>query len=313
MFEAALETIRRHERIIIHRHLNPDGDAVGSQFGLKEILALNFPAKQIYCVGDESRRFDFLGNLRTDSIPDDLFRGALSVILDTSAPALISDGRYVLAEETLRIDHHIFSEKIADTEITDTSFESCSGMIAAMAEEGGLSLNTCAACLLYVGMVTDSGRFRYDSTSSRSLRLASRLLEFPLDLNVIYENLYAEDLRSIQHKARFTLKIRMTAHHVAYIYSTKQDVAQSGLSANAISRGMTGTMANIRGVHIWANFTETEEGIWCEIRSDKYNIQPIAVRFGGGGHAMASGTTLKTREEARRLLAALDSMEEEND
>ena len=71
-------------------------------------------------------------------------------------------------------------------------------------------------------------------------------------------------------------------------------------------------MGEIRGVDIWVNFTETEnDGVWCEIRSSRYNINPVAVKYGGGGHKKASGATLKDREEAMLLLADLDRMAKE--
>ena len=76
----------------------------------------------------------------------------------------------------------------------------------------------------------------------------------------------------------------------------------------SISRGMVNTMADIKGVDIWVNFTETEEGVLCELRSSRYNINPIAVKYGGGGHAKASGASLKNREEAMAMLADLDAM-----
>jgi phosphoesterase RecJ-like protein len=70
-------------------------------------------------------------------------------------------------------------------------------------------------------------------------------------------------------------------------------------------------MGDIRGVDIWVNFTETEEGVLCEIRSSKYNINPVAVKHGGGGHAKASGATLKDRTEAMELLSELEALLEE--
>ena len=71
---------------------------------------------------------------------------------------------------------------------------------------------------------------------------------------------------------------------------------------------MVNTMGDIRGVDSWVNFTETDEGVLCEIRSAKYNINPIAVKHGGGGHAKASGATLKSREEAMELVAELEAL-----
>ena len=113
MFEKVLDAITRFDRIIIHRHSNPDGDAIGSQVGLKHIIKENFPQKQVYAVGDEAKHYSFMEDSVMDSIPDDSYEGALAVILDCSSPSLISDSRYTLAAETVRIDHHIFCGKIA--------------------------------------------------------------------------------------------------------------------------------------------------------------------------------------------------------
>ena len=308
MFEQILQEIRAHDRIIIHRHANPDGDALGSQIGLKHILRENFPETEIYTVGDASRRYGFMEDSATDEIEDALYTDALAIILDTSARALISDGRYTLAARTARIDHHIFCEKIADVEVTDTSFESCCGMIAAFAMECGLHLTPLAAKSLYTGMITDSGRFRYDSVTSKTFRLAAFLTEQPFTTTDIYRNLYADDFSFIRLRAQFVLKIAFTEQNVAYIYTTEEEVKALGVDLFSISRGMVNTMSDIRGVDVWVNFTESEGNVLAELRSSTYNVNPIAVKYGGGGHAKASGATLNSREEAMQMLADLDAL-----
>jgi len=308
MFERIYQEIIAHDRIIIHRHSSPDGDALGSQVGLKHIILANFPGKQVYMAGDAAGRYAFMDDTVMDEIDDALYDGALAIVLDVSAKALISDGRYVKAQRTARIDHHIFCEEIAQVEVTDTSFESCCGMIAAFAMECGLKVPPVAAKSLYTGMVTDSGRFRYDSTSSNTFKLAAFLMEQPFDVNEIYRNLYASDFEQMRLRAQFVLKIRMTERNVAYIYTTLDELRASGADTFTVSRGMVGTMADIRGVDIWVNFTETEKGVLCEIRSSRYNINPIAVKYGGGGHAKASGATVKDRSEAMAMLKDLDAL-----
>lgn len=311
MFEQVIQTIRSYDRIIIHRHRNPDGDALGSQIGLKHILKDNFPKKEILVVGDDARRYSFMDDSDMDIVSDEAYRGALAIILDTSAKALISDDRYTLAEKNIRIDHHIFCETIADVEVIDTSFESCCGLIAQFALECKLKLPPIAAKSLYTGMITDSGRFRYDSTSSRTFHLAAYLMEQEFDTNEIYRNLYASDFRQLQLKAHFTLKIQFTEHNVAYIYTNLAEMEALNTDTFSISRGMVATMSDIRGVDIWVNFTETENGVLCELRSSCYNINPIAVKYGGGGHAKASGATVKTKEAAMAMLQDLDIMAQE--
>ena len=308
MFQAILNAITRYDTIIIHRHKNPDGDAMGSQIGLKHILMENFPEKKIYVVGDDARFYGFMDDSQMDVIDDSVFDGALAVILDSGSRHLISDERYTLAAHTVRFDHHIFCEKIADDEVVDTSYESCCGLVAQFALESGLRLNPQSAKALYTGMVTDSGRFRYDCTSARTFAIASKLLEQGIDTNDIFRKLYADTLESKQLKAQFIMKVRLTANKVAYIYTTREEFDAMGLDTFTVSRGMVNTMADIKGVGIWVNFTETEKGVLCELRSGDLNINPIAVKYGGGGHAKASGATVADRETAMAMLADLDAM-----
>lgn len=302
MFKKVIEAIEKYDRIIIHRHTNPDGDAIGSQVGLKHILKVNYPDKEIYTVGDPSKRYGFIEDSETDIISDDMYKGALAFVLDTSARSLVSDDRYTLADTVIKMDHHIFCEEFADIEVIDTSFESCCGLIGMFAMQTGLALDQVGAKALYTGMITDSGRFRYDSTSSQTFRVASFLMEQKFNTNDIFSNLYADELPFIKLRASFVLKITMTEAPVAYIYSTLDEVKSYGVDTFTISRGMVNTMSDVKGIDIWVNFTETENGVLCELRSNKYNINPIAAKYGGGGHAKASGATVKNREVAMQML-----------
>ena len=308
MFEPIMKEIEQFDRIIIHRHNHPDGDALGSQIGLKHILLENYPQKEIYAVGDEAGHYSFMDDTVMDEIPDEYYTDALAIILDTSAKALISDERYTLAARTARIDHHLFVEKIADTEVIGTTYESCCGLIAELALEQGLRMTPVAAKSLYTGMVTDSGRFRYDSTSSNTFRLAAFLMEQKFDTNEISRNLYANDFEQMKLRAAFIMKIRFTEKNVAYIYTNREEFDALGVDSFTVSRGMVNTMSDIRGVDIWVNFTETEKGVLCELRSSQYNINPIAVKYGGGGHMKASGATVKDRQTAMAMLKDLNDL-----
>ncbi len=308
MFEKILEAIKEFDTIIIHRHNNPDGDALGSQIGMREIIKENFPTKTVYAVGDGSKRYGFMEGSAMDEIDDSVYENALAIVLDTSASALISDDRYKKAKRTVRIDHHIFCEEICNIEVTDTSYESCCGLVTEFAIESGLRLSKLAAKSLYTGMVTDSGRFRYDSTNANTFRLASHLMKAEFDTNEIYGQLYADEFSFIRLRAQFVLKIQFTDKNVAYIYTTKEEAETYEADTFTISRAMVGTMGDIKGVNVWVNFTETENGVLAELRSNKYNINPIAVKYGGGGHAKASGATLKNRDEAMQMLNDLNEL-----
>ncbi|MBQ5801090.1 MAG: bifunctional oligoribonuclease/PAP phosphatase NrnA, partial [Clostridia bacterium] len=300
----------QYDTIIIHRHSRPDGDAIGSQTGLLWLLKDNYPHKKIFAVGDAAGRYAFIQGEAPEEIGDEIYENALAIILDTSASALISDDRYKKAAASARIDHHIFCEEIAEVEVVDTSYESCCGLIASLAAEADWHMSSSAATALYTGMMTDSGRFRYDSTTPETLRRAAYLLESGVDTNEIFRNLYSDDFSYIRLRAQFVLKVCFTDKKVAYIYTTKEEAESYGVDTFTISRGMVGVMNDIRGVDIWVNFTEADKGVLCEIRSSRYNINPVAVKYGGGGHEKASGATVPDRETAMLLLADLDKMME---
>ena len=310
MFEQILQAIKSVDRVIIHRHSRPDGDAMGSQIGLRELLRHNYPEKEVLAVGDSTGFFGFMEGAVMDEVADEAYENALAIVLDCGAEHLISDTRWKTAAATARMDHHIFTGQLAEFEVIDTSFESCCGMVAALAEESGWALTPLAAKSLYTGMVTDSGRFRYDGTTARTFRLAAFLMEQPIDTNELFRQLYADDFESKKRKAQFVLKTQFSPKNVAYIYTTREEFEAMGLDTFTVSRAMVNTMADIRGVDIWVNFTETENGVLCELRSSRYNINPIAVKYGGGGHAKASGATLPDRDTAMAILADLDEMME---
>lgn len=313
MISKALDAIKQYDVIVIHRHTSPDGDAMGSQIGLKRIIEHNFPDKRVYAVGDDARRFSFMDGSQMDEISDDVYDGALAIVLDTSAKSLISDDRYTLADLRIRIDHHIFVEDIAEIDIDDTSFESCCGLVTYLAREWGFDVPADAAKALFTGLVTDSGRFRYDSTTPRTFDLASFLLSKGFSATSIYNELYQDEFKNVKLRAEFVTAIRFTPANVTYIYTDLARVAQTGMEAQAVSRGMVNCMGEIKGVNTWVNFTECEQGVLCEIRSKNRNINQIAVAHGGGGHLKASGATLKDRQEAQIVLDELDKLTQEGE
>lgn len=308
MFNEIYQEIVKAPRIIIHRHKNPDGDAMGSQMGLYHMIRSTFPDKEVYVVGDSTRRYDFIAGREMDTIEDSLYDGALAIILDTSSEALISDERYKMASRTARIDHHLFIGKIADTEVVDSTYESCAGLVTSLAMQCPFVMTREAASALYAGIVTDSGRFRYDSTTSGTFERVSFLLKYNVDISYIYKKLYTDSIESLRLKSHFMGKACFTSNNVGYMYTTAEELKELGISAFTASRGFVNTLSDLEGVNIWVAFAESETGVLCELRSSECNINPIAVKYGGGGHAKASGASVPDRSTAMAMLADLDEM-----
>ena len=308
-YREALGLIEEYDSIIIHRHINPDGDALGSQKGMMEIIRLNWPDKKVYMVGDNPGRYSFIADRGMDKVDDSVFPSSLSILLDMSAPNLVSDTRWTEAKATVRFDHHLFISKMCDVEVIDEKSESCAGLVAAWAIKLGLKMNASSARALFTGIVTDSGRFLYDTVSSRTYGTVSELVKYGFDPCEVYSALYSEDFSALKRKAYYLNKIQLGKNGVAWTYNTIDDVKKMNTTAFSVSRGLVNTMANIKGVCIWVSFTEDENGkILAELRSSGKDINKIAVKYGGGGHLKASGAQLGTKEEASAMLRDLEEL-----
>lgn len=307
MYNRIFTKIKEFDTIIIHRHSRPDGDALGSQLGLKEAILATFPTKSVFVVGDSNNRYKWMGNM--DEISDDLYSNALVIVVDSGSTKLISDDRYVKGKMLIKIDHHIPQGEYGDLAHVDTSFESCAGIIADMIIQTKMVLNTVSATSLFTGIVTDSGRFRYNSTSAKTYKIVSKLMEYNINTEYIYNNLYTEKLETVKLKALLTSKFNITPSGVAYLINTKEDIKNYNVDIFDISRGMVNIMAGIEEVKIWANFSEDVSGdIYVEIRSRDRNINQVATMFGGGGHLQASGCTVHNFDEVNKVIEELDKV-----
>lgn len=309
MFKKIKELIETYNTIIIHRHFNPDGDAYGSQMGLKRILKTNYSQKEIYAVGDVNQ-YSFVGEI--DEISDDKYQGALVIILDVAVSHLVSDDRYKLADYVIVIDHHLNPSDIADLEYNDSSSIACAQIVAEFAIEMGLEVDEEAAYALFTGIATDSGRFKYPSTSAKTFEIASFLVNKGINISEIYETLYTEAINFKKLRGHFIHNFQLTRMNVAYMKNDLSLKDEFNVTTFQVSRGMVNQMADIEGVEIWANFTLNEDNeVFVELRSKRHSIVHIARKYGGGGHALACGCTLKNLEEADEVLNDLDQLLEE--
>lgn len=297
--------IKEYNTIIIHRHTKPDGDALGSQIGLKEAILSTFPTKCVKVVGDVSERYSWIGSM--DEVSDDLYKGALVIVLDTGAEKLISDDRYNNGDFLIKIDHHYPQGEYGDLAYVETVRESCAGLIAKFLIEKRFKLNDAAATALFIGMVTDSGRFRYSSTNSETYKIASELMKYKIDTEYIYNKIYMDKLSNVKLKAKLIEKFVVLDSGVAYLINTKEEIKEYNVPIYDVSRGMVNIMAGIEEICIWANFSEDESGdIYCEFRSNGKNINVVATKYGGGGHLQASGTTVYSFDTVKEIIKDLE-------
>ena len=308
--EQIFEKILAYDTIIISRHKRPDGDASGSTMGLKEILRASFPEKRIFLDNEDYAEFTaFLGDEGPHPSDED-YENALVILVDTGTIDRVSNQRAEKGKEIVKIDHHIDKKPFGTISWVEEERSSACEMIVDFFEtfQDRLVLNRKAATCLYVGMVTDSGRFNYQGTDAGTLRAAALLLERDIDLERIYANLYMEDFAVHLFDADLTRKIRMSPNGVAWLYITKKLRLQYGMSQETASNTVN-LMDKIKGSLIWLAFIENDDGSTrVRLRSRFIEIEELAGRFNGGGHANASGATVYSRKEAMALLKDADEM-----
>ena len=310
MYNKIYNLIKQYDKIIIHRHEKPDGDALGSQMGFKIALLETFPHKKVFVVGDMTEYLNYMGKM--DEIEDDEYKDALVIVLDTGAEYLISDKRYIYGKEIIKIDHHIPQGTYGNYALVNTKYESCCSLITHFIKVNKMKLNQQGANYLFTGMVTDSGRFRYSSVSSKTFDAASYLMKYKVQLDDIYTKLYTDKLENVLLKARMTLKFEILDCGVAYIKNTYQDVLETNMTPYALARGIVNNMAGIKEICLWATFTELEDGkVIVELRSSGKNVNQIVVKYGGGGHLQASGATVASFEEADLVINDLIALAKE--
>ena len=295
MIAKILEEIKQAESIIIFRHIRPDGDAIGSQYGLKYILKENFPDKKILCLGENSNYWNmYYSNINSDLVDDETIKDSLAIIIDTPNTARIDDERWKLAKRKIKIDHHIFAEEFADLEWVDTSSIAACQLVVKFALENNLVIPRNAALLLYTGLVTDSGRFQFQNTSGETLRMAAALLDTGIEVQDLYRFMYESYENIVRFKGycenNFTLLDCGLAYNVLDQEILKEYNVTSGTGASNVN-----SLSGIKGVKIFVHFAEQEDGlVKVEFRSKKIPVNFIANKYGGGGHALASGTTLES-------------------
>ncbi len=309
LMNSVLEKIKEYDRIFIFRHIRPDGDCVGSSKGLCEILRLSFPEKDIRVVDWQKCDYlEFLG-IEEESVDDSLYADALALVVDTATSERISNQKFSLCREVVKIDHHIPVEDYGVINWVEEHSSSTCEMISRFYLEfkDQLKINERAATFIYTGMVTDSGRFRFRNVSGDTMRAAGTMLEVGIDTDRLYANLYIDDFDQLKFKAHVYNKMKITENGVAYIHVTAKMQEQFALTAERASASVS-YLDSIRGSLIWLAFIDNADGtIRVRLRSRFVTINEIAEKYRGGGHDCASGATLYKKSEIRKLLADADA------
>lgn len=308
IFDAILASIQQYQTIIIHRHMRPDPDALGSQAGLAEMLKASFPDKRILKSGGPVGDLDFLAEM--DEIADADYQGALVIVTDTANTDRISDKRYTLGDKLIKIDHHPNDDPYGDIMYVNTDASSCSEIITDfyIQHKDTLTLSDEAARLLYAGIIGDTGRFLYSGTTPHTMQVASKLMEFNFVPFEISNHLNTMSRKVAQLSGYVLQNVEISPNGVGKIIVTSELMNQFDLTDSETS-SIVPLPGTIDDVLLWGVFVEQPEGYFrCRLRSKGPVINEVAKLHNGGGHPLASGANAKDEAEINDILADFEQI-----
>jgi phosphoesterase RecJ-like protein len=297
---AVAEAIRANDRFVVAAHENPDGDALGSLLGVTRALQSLGKDVVMYLAGEvpppvEYRFLDLAELSRT--LPDDLGERVLLAV-DCANERRIGPSREIVdrAKLVLDVDHHHDNARFGDINVIDDEASSTAEIVRDLLRELDVPLTPDIAEALYVGLVTDTGRFQYTNTTPKALRLAAELVEAGADVHGVFRHVY----ETVQF-AKLKLLARALERAQAYeggrlvvSYLLKEDFADVG-AEEPFSEGIIDHLRAVEGSEMVALIREPPRGegpprrVSLRSSHDEVDVSAIARAAGGGGHRQAAG------------------------
>lgn len=308
MYKEIYKAIKKYDEIVIARHTGADIDALGSQFAMQEIIKETFPEKKVYAIGAYSSKFKFVGQL--DREEDLKLENPLLIVLDTPKTSRIDTLDLSKYSFKIKIDHHPLEEKFGDIELVNDKSSSACEVVIDLCNNTKLKMNKIAAERLFMGIVSDTNRFMYPSTSYETMNKAAKLIEeFGVNPPELYEKMYLRDLVELRFEGYMLQNLKVTKNKVAYIKITDEIQKEFNVDA-ATPSNMIGSLSYINDFIVWVTFSEDKKQnlVRVSIRSRGPVINTIAMQYNGGGHKLASGVRLPDFTLSDALIDDLDKL-----
>jgi phosphoesterase RecJ-like protein len=302
-------------KVAVVGHARPDGDCIGSQVALARVLAA--AGHDVVCVNPDAvpRRLQFLVPGMTFLRPDDVLGNQedyAAVYVDCADHARAGDRLMARFPRPVgNIDHHISNVGFAEINLVDNRSAATCEILAGLSFDHGLTVDALAAQALYTGILTDTGQFRFASTSRQVFLIAAELMARGAKPPEVGLELYErESIGKLELLQRYLASLRMECGGRVCIGILPDGVfAATGTSAED-TEGMVDYARAVDGVDVGVLIEERKEGgVKASLRAKDpaFRLDLVAAQFNGGGHAAAAGLNLKTGAENfyARLVAAL--------
>lgn len=290
--QAVATMLRQAKSFVITGHVHPDGDSLGSMLALHEYLVRAGKVSCLLLDDDIPKSYDFLPGIKQIRRPGKLpVIADLLIVLDASDADRVAGVSAMVNARMLNIDHHISNTFFADYLYMDEKAAATGEIVLSLLHILNAPISTTQAINLYTAIATDCGFFRYANTTSATLRYAAELIEAGAQPHIISEQLETKPLKSVMILKSIleTLEI----HHNGEVASITLSPSLLGDSGADSTEGLINYPRNIEGVEIAIMFNIIDDNnTRVSFRSRRADVSRLALSFGGGGHAKASGCTI---------------------
>jgi phosphoesterase RecJ-like protein len=291
--------------VVIVTHMNPDGDAVGSEYALARFLIER--GKTVRIVNDDPvpEYLGFIGfgdpkvEIYQPATHDPLLQNTGQVVLvDNSAPDRLGRMESTMrsvAEQTLCIDHHPMRDAPWKTNLVDVDYCATTAMIYDLTRACGWQPDLTSAWGIYVGLVTDTGFFRFNSTNARTHEIAAELLKLGVEPARAYEAIHERNpVAYVKLLGHALSELRLDADGAVVSAKITRETVRSLQAEDVDPTEITTPLLAMDGVKVAILFRELEDGrVKVSLRSKgSLDVHRLAIEFGGGGHRNASGIVM---------------------
>ena len=304
IYKSIYNEIKKYKKIYIARHIGADPDAFGSQMALKHSIKLTFPEKEVYAVGATVSRFKYFG--KVDKVDNFDYENALLIVTDTPDKKRVDIDNFLSFKHVLKIDHHPFVDSFNGVEYIREDASSASELVYEIIENTKLKMTEQIAGFIYIGIVSDTNRFLYN-TNHKTFELVSEMIKkYKLDIESLYRKVYLKPLSEVRLMGYIASSMKVDKYGFASIEIDEDIINSFGADMSAASN-MINDFNNINEVLVWTFVSKDQKNnlYKVNIRSRGPVINEIAAKYNGGGHKFASGVRNENRNEIDNLLKEL--------
>ncbi|MGE5195344.1 MAG: DHH family phosphoesterase [Deltaproteobacteria bacterium] len=316
------EIIAARNRFVLTTHVRPDADAIGSEIAMAGLLEQLGKDVRIINASVVPPRLEFLDpdkkclQLGTHVSEAEAFDADVHIVLDTSSWSQLAEVGRVFkktAAQKIVIDHHVWAEDLGALNLKDTESEATGSLIFQFAQAMGLAITPVIGTALFAAIATDTGWFRFSSTTGETMRTIGRLIDAGIQPAVLYKKLYEQyTLARIKLAGRVLTRMMLDcAGKLAWTYVTLVDYRETGAQPPD-TEDLVNECLTVGDVEAAFILIEQSNGnVKASLRSRSHiDVSRIAGNFDGGGHKQAAGAILPgpLADAQTKILAAMKTL-----